>query len=410
MLAQKPAALQLCEELGLGAAHHPVPAAAIGIHPARRTPETDSVAVGARHPAVAGAALLGYGLLPPLARARLALEPLVPRARDLTADESVASFFARRFGPATVPLIAAPLLGGIHAGRIDALSMHSLFPTFVDAEQRHGSVWRAFRRRNSGAPAGGAFRSLSSGMGELVSAIGRRLPPGRVRLAAAAETLTPTADGWRIATAQGDLAARAVILAAPAYAAATAVRPVRRGSFRHCAATSRTCPRSASRLPIRASTSAIPLLGSGFVVSRRGPVRRVTACTWVSSKWAGRAPQGTVLLRAFLGGATDAAAVDLSDDELVRVASGELSGVLGLSGDPGLARIHRWRDAGAQHVVGHLARMARLEARLALHPGLVVAGSGFRAIGIPDCVADGRAAAAAVAAFVSQLPRLGTTG
>jgi protoporphyrinogen/coproporphyrinogen III oxidase len=132
----------------------------------------------------------------------------------------------------------------------------------------------------------------------------------------------------------------------------------------------------------------------------------LTACTWVSSKWAGRAPHGCVLLRGFLGSATDPSAVDLSDDELTDIVVRELSTVLGLSGAPLFARVHRWRDAGAQHTVGHVQRIARLEARLAHHPGLFVAGSGFRAVGIPDCVTDGRSAASAAAEFVRQ--RAGT--
>jgi oxygen-dependent protoporphyrinogen oxidase len=107
-----------------------------------------------------------------------------------------------------------------------------------------------------------------------------------------------------------------------------------------------------------------------------------------------------VLLRAFLGSATDPSAVDLSDEDLTEIVARELGAVLGVSGPPVFTRVHRWRDAGAQHTVGHLARVSRLETRLAHHPGLFVAGSGFRSVGIPDCVADGRLAAAAAAEFV----------
>jgi oxygen-dependent protoporphyrinogen oxidase len=72
-----------------------------------------------------------------------------------------------------------------------------------------------------------------------------------------------------------------------------------------------------------------------------------------------------------------------------------LSAILGITGRPAFTRVYRWKDAGAQHNVGQIARVEEIEARLARYPGLVVAGSGFRSVGIPDCVADGRAAAAA---------------
>ena len=400
VLAQKPAAVQLCEELGLG------PRVITSL-----TPRSAFILHGARLVAIPSPSLLGiplswrgllsYSILSPIARARLAMEPLIPRPRNPPSDESVASFFSRRFGRATVPLIAAPLLGGIHAGRIDALSMHSLFPRFVEAERSRGSVVRAFRRSHAGAAPDGAFRSLSSGMGELVSAIGRRLPPGSVRLASGAATLNRIDNGWRIGTRQGSVDARIVILAAPAYAAARLLASVDQEASALCASVQYVSTVSVA-LAYPRDRVAHALQGSGFVVARGAGGGRLTACTWVSSKWPGRAPQGSVLLRAFLGSAIDPSAVDLSDDELIAIATGELSGVLGLSGPPLLTWVHRWRDAGAQHTVGHLARMTRLEARLAHVPGLYVAGSGFRAVGIPDCVADGRSVAAAAAERLSE--------
>jgi len=144
-----------------------------------------------------------------------------------------------------------------------------------------------------------------------------------------------------------------------------------------------------------------PLDGSGFVVARRSNAGRMTAATWVSSKWDGRAPAGHVLLRAYLGGAHDPGAVDEDDAQLVDIAVRELSAILSITGPPELARVYRWRSAGAQHEVGHLARIAALELRLASLRGLYVTGSGFRATGIPDCVADGRAVAARAAASVT---------
>jgi oxygen-dependent protoporphyrinogen oxidase len=145
------------------------------------------------------------------------------------------------------------------------------------------------------------------------------------------------------------------------------------------------------------------LRGSGFVVARGGGRFRVTACSWVSSKWEGRAPAGHVLLRAFLGGVHDPAAVELTDDALVDIATGELARLLGAAGTPHLERVYRWPDASPQLVVGHHARIARVEERLKHLPGLFVTGRGYRAVGIPDCVADARRAAGAAAEHVTRV-------
>src|SRR6185436_9231614 len=130
-------------------------------------------------------ALAGYSLLSPAARLRLAMEPLIP-ARRIGEDESIGSFFRRRFGAASVDLIAQPLLGGIHAGDIDTLSMRSLFPRLLDAERAHGSI-----RRSPVAPSAAVspFVSLRGGMITLVQALERQLDRGTLRVDAAVHAI-----------------------------------------------------------------------------------------------------------------------------------------------------------------------------------------------------------------------------
>jgi oxygen-dependent protoporphyrinogen oxidase len=110
-------------------------------------------------------------------------------------------------------------------------------------------------------------------------------------------------------------------------------------------------------------------------------------------------------MRAFFGGARDPAVLEGTDDDLVGTARTELAGLLGISAPPTLTRVYRWPDATPQHEVGHLARLSDIERRLGMSPGLFVTGSGFRAIGIPDCIADGRAQASSIAAFLNITSR-----
>ena len=391
MLAQKPAALALCTELGLAPRIIPTspPRTAFvlkrGVLYPLPSPSVLGIPLTTR-------AIARYDLLSPAARARLWLEPFVPAIES--PDESVGSFFRRRFGRATVDLVADPLLGGIHAGDIEALSLRSLFPRFADAETGDGSVLRAFAHAQRPGTGAGLFRSLSSGMGELVAAIERRLPEGSIQYDAPVERIVRQGATWRVAAGGTVTDARAVVLAAPAPVAARLLAPFDDRAAALCSQVPYVSTVSVALAYPRAAI-AHPLNGSGFVVARRQNDLRITACTWVSSKWNGRAPVGQVLLRAFLGGAKDPSAIDLSDERLVDLAWREIGGVLGITQAPSMARVYRWRNAGAQHNVGHLARMQALEARLAALHGMFVAGSGFRAIGIPDCVADGRAAAVA---------------
>lgn len=398
LLAQKPAGIQLCEELGLAPRliSSTPPRTAYVLKHGRLYPLPSPSALGLPW---TWRTIASYDLLPAAARARLAIEPLIPRRQS--GDESVGAFFRRRFGAATVDLVAEPLLGGIHAGDIEALSVKSLFPRFSESEASHGSVLRAFRRSHRPLGTDGLFRALSSGMGELVAAIERRLPAGSVSPSTPVHAIARAEEGWRVSAGDREICGRAVLLAAPAPVAARLLATVDERAAALCAevpyvstaSVALAWPRTAIRHPLE---------GSGFVVARRRNALRITACTWVSSKWAGRAPAGMALLRAFVGGAHDPGAVDLSDEALVDLAHREIAGVLGIEGNPALARVYRWRNAGAQHNVGQTARVEEIDARLALHGGLFVAGSGFRSVGIPDCIADGRAAAAAAARWQEE--------
>jgi oxygen-dependent protoporphyrinogen oxidase len=395
MLAQKPAAIELCEALGLGARLIPTtpPRTAFVLKRGRLYPLPSPSVLGIP---TTWRGIATYGLLSPSARARLALEPLV-RARRDASDESVGSFFKRRFGAESVGLIAEPLLGGIHAGEIERLSMTSLFPRFVEAEARRGSVLRSVRNTRPAGGGDGLFRSLAGGMADLVQALERRMPAESIQRSAAVTSIVRDGDVWRVTTAVGEARARAVILATSARVSASLLRPLDAGAAARCDEVPYVSTVSVALAFPRAAV-AHPLDGSGFVVARNYNAVRMTACTFVSSKWSGRAPAGAVLLRVFAGGAHDPAIVDLADNEIVDLVAGEVAGVLGIKGAPSLARVFRWKHAGAQHNVGQIARTAEIEARLAQLGGLFVAGSGFRSVGIPDCIVDGRAAAQAAAA------------
>jgi protoporphyrinogen/coproporphyrinogen III oxidase len=407
MLVMKPAAIQLCEELGLGphliSTHPPRTAFVVRGHDLFPLPSPSILGIPTTWLGIAR-----YDLLPPLARARLALEPFIPRAAARS-DESVASFFRRRFGPASVDLIGQPLLGGIHAGDVESLSIRSLFPRLVDGEAHHGSVIRAYRRTRANV-AEGFFRSLGSGMGELVQAIERRLPPGVIHFGSAASSIERRNDqGWRVRSGERSIDASAVILATPAFVSAKLLEPIDARAAALCREVPYVSTASVALAWPRASV-AHPLEGSGFVVSRAHSDLRITACTWVSSKWESRAPAGMALIRAFIGGAHDPRAARMEDRDLIDIAVRDLSAVIGVSGPPAIARVYRWLDAGAQHNVGHLARVAQIEQTLSSMPGLQLAGSGFRSIGIPDCVADGRAAAVNAVHAAKLLPGSGGRG
>jgi protoporphyrinogen/coproporphyrinogen III oxidase len=398
LLVQKPAAVTLCRELGI--ADRLV---------STLTPRTAFVLRDGRLHAIAEGSFLGFPItFGALARsrlfslagkARMAGEVIVPR-RTVDEDESIGAFVSRRFGREAVDYLADPLLAGIHAGDVDRLSIQALFPRLVDAERRSGSVIRALRALHVRPSPQGAFVSLPGGTGELVDTLSKALKPDTVVTNARVTNLQRGLD-YAIDSTAGNVQAPCVVLAVPAYVTGTLTRPIDPALADLCDGIPYASTATVA-FGYRRDQVAHPLRGTGFVVPRTEGLA-LLAGTWVSSKWPGRAPEGHVLMRGFLGGGRDPRRLDTSDHELIDTAQRELSELLAISGEPLFTRLYRWTRQSPQYEVGHLQRVVNIERRLNALPGLFVTGSGFKAIGIPDCISDGRATAARAADYVASV-------
>jgi oxygen-dependent protoporphyrinogen oxidase len=142
-----------------------------------------------------------------------------------------------------------------------------------------------------------------------------------------------------------------------------------------------------------------PPIGHGFLVAAREPLA-IDGCTMSSLKWAGRAPDGTVLVRVFVGSHSPGALAG-SDAEIVALVERDLGLLAGVHGAPILARVARSIDQMPKYTVGHLQRVAGANEGLAGLPNLAIAGAAFRGVGVPDCIAQGRAAAERVVEALS---------
>lgn len=344
------------------------------------------------------------------AKLRMGLELVVPKRTYAEGeDESIASFFTRRFGDELTDRLAAPLLGGIFAGDAADLSVRATFPQLVEMEQRYGSLlyamWaRAKERRAQTAghvkgetgekPAPpSVFLTLGGGLGGFVSRLEESLQNTTIRTGTSVVAVRGRpGGGFVVALDSGDaLDADDVVLTAPAFALVPVVESLdavlaeRLSSLRY--ASTATVFLGVERASVQHALDA-----TGFLVPR-SLGRPLLAGTWVSSKWAHRAPPGHALLKAFFGGAWGEDVLEHADDELSGLARSELERLMGPIGAPLFARVYRHRRASPQPILGHLGRMAAIHARLENVPGLYLAGNGFDGTGIPDCIKQAEAVA-----------------
>lgn len=343
------------------------------------------------------APVLGSRLFTLTGKLRMALDLVLPR-RPAGDDESLDAFVRRRLGAEALERVAQPLVGGIYTADPARLSLAATMPRFLEMERRDRSVILAMRRQAKAAAArdSGArwslFASFADGMQTLVDTLARRQPEGAIRLGARVTSLARTTEGgYRLALAGGDtVEASHVVLALPAYASAELLRP-------HDAALA-----DALDGIVYASSAIVTLAyartqirhrldGFGFVVPAIER-RRIIAGSFSSVKYAGRAPAGQVLLRAFVGGALAEDLARLPDAELVALAEAELGDLLGIQGAPNLVRVARHARAMPQYHLGHLARVAAIETAARRLGGLALAGNAYRGVGVPDCIHGGEEA------------------
>jgi oxygen-dependent protoporphyrinogen oxidase len=348
------------------------------------------------------------GLFSWAGKLRIALEPYVPRRTD-PGDESIAEFVRRRLGREAWERLGEPLLGGIHAGDTERLSIQATFPRLVEQERTHGSLVRALRAAaaasgaSAGGPAGGglsAFVSLAGGLSELVDALVARLPASALRTNAPVTAIDRAPGGWKVVCERATFDASAVIVALPAPRAAGIVGVVDAMLAEELAAI-RFVNTAIVLLAFAREQVAHPLDGYGLILPR-AEGRRVTAAGFFSTKFPGRAPEGLVSLRVFLGGAHDPDVTSEDDATLVSTAIRDVEPLLGLGGAPVYTRVCRWPSATPQMELGHRDRVAQIEERLRGLPGLFLTGAGLRGTGMPDTVGDGTAAGNAAAAFAGS--------
>ncbi len=415
-LSEKPWALALCRRMGLESE-------LVGTQDQFRT--TFVVRNGKLEPLPEGFMLLAPTRLGALVRSRIfswpgklrmGLDLVLPRAQQQD-DESLGSFVRRRLGCEALERVAQPLIGGIYTADPDSLSLAATMPRFLQMERDHRSViyalWQAGRKRPQDTKsASGArwslFVTLRNGMQHMVDTLLGRLSLGEVHLncGATAVQLQPgngQDQHWHIGCQDGSsLQADSVVLATPAFQTTRLVRSYDTQLADQLADISYS---SAATVSLAYRREDIPhaLNGFGFVVPAIEK-RSIIAGTFSSIKYPGRAPEGHVLLRAFVGGTLQAEMCNLDDAEMEGVVRQELAALLGVQTAPLFSRIAHYPQSMPQYLVGHLDRVAEIEQRVATHPGLALAGSAYRGVGIADCVRSGEAAATAVVDQLSLKP------
>ncbi len=400
LLREKPWAIELCHQLGLGDELIPTEEGnrrTLLVRDGKVVPVPDAfrlLAPTRLGPFMASRALSWRGRLRALA------DLVLPRRPTSAGDESLASFVRRRLGNEVLERLAQPLVGGIYTADPERLSLAATMPRFLDLERRHRSVILGLMRdmnenRAAATQASGArfsiFLSLRGGLEDLPRALVAALPAQSLRMNCKVQSLTVADAGWQIVTETDTATVDAVIVALPAPRAAEVLEQLD-PEFAGGLAAIRCASTAVINLAYPASAWDKPPLGLGLVVPAREK-RTILAASISSLKYAGRAPDGDTLVRAFVGGALAPETLLTRDDDLIGRVRHELADLLGLRGAPLLTRCTRWLQSMPQYDVGHLERTEALHERARKHRTLALAGNAYDGVSIADCVRSATRAA-----------------
>ena len=337
-------------------------------------------------------AFLTTGLFSWCAKLSLLREPFVGKGEG---EETIARFVERRLGREFLDYAVEPFISGVYAGDPGRLSVQAAVPRIYALERRFGSlilgaIALGKVAKGSGTPAGRLI-SFDQGMSQLPRAIVAKLPPDSCRTGCRVVGIHYSGRGWEVrwesASGSGVCQAEKVVLAVPAAEAADLLEPL----SQEVACLLRTIPYApivSASLAYDRSQVRHPLDGFGFLAPRKEGMQ-ILGGLFSSSLFPGRAPDGKVLITAFIGGSTNPGVVALGDDELIARIQKELAQTLDITGEPSLVRLARHRRAIPQYTLGHLERIANLDRALAAFPGLHLRASWRDGVSVADCIKNG---------------------
>lgn len=416
-ITNKPGAVELCREIGFTDQLIPTDETwrrSLVLRRGKPVPVPDGFMLMAPAKPMA---IITTPLLSAAGKLRLLSEAFIP-ARKSTDDESLANFVRRRFGHQTLDRLVQPLVGGIYTSDPEKLSIQATLPRFPEMEKKYGSVIRGAlagqKRAASDADSAGSgaryglfltARNGLSSMTEAIAAACRQTGRVQIHLSETISDISPNqlnpqsaaehaaSPGWLLKRKnRKDEVFDAVIITLPTHAASRLLAWDQADELREALD---SIPYASSAVVVsghRLTDFNHPLDAFGLVIPDKEG-RKILAVSFTSRKFCGRAPEGCVLLRTFVGGAMQPELMDLNDHQIMEIVRGELTAILGMKHEPVFEQVTRYARAMPQYHVGHAQRVDRIESCLSRFPGIKLAGSAYHGVGIPDSIVSGNMAA-----------------
>lgn len=336
-------------------------------------------------------------LISPIGKLRASMD-LFKKPVEMQGDISVGAFFRQRLGHEVLENLIEPLMGGIYGTNIDQLSLMSTFPEFKRREEQFGSLIRGMRHEKlerqkqrqlyPGAPKG-QFKQFRHGLSSFIEHLTEYVKEQGVKI----NFNTPVNDivssqvGYDIVTDEDKLTFDRILVTTPHQ---TFMQWFDNDPAFDYFKTMDATTVATVVLAFDEKNIENTYDGTGFVIARTSETD-ITACTWTSKKWPFTTPEGKVLLRAYVGKPDDSVVDEHTDEELVDIVKRDLKQMMTFKGSPDFSIVNRLPKSMPQYHVGHMDQVKAIQAHVKEnYPKLRITGAPFEAVGLPDCIQQGK--------------------
>ena len=336
-------------------------------------------------------------LISPLGKLRAGLDLVIPPIK-IENDISVGDFFRKRLGNEMLENLIEPLMGGIYGTDIDQLSLMSTFPDFKYKEESYGSLIKGMKhekrertrkRQLDPSVPKGQFKQFRHGLSSFIEALAKDVEQkgGHIKYNTPVEDIHIHNDKYEIVTHNSRDTFDGLLVTTPHQ---TFMKWFNHDSAFEYFNTMDSTTVATVVFAFDEKNIENTYNGTGFVIARTSHTN-ITACTWTTKKWPFTTPKGKVLLRAYVGKPGDTVVDDHTDEEIVNIARRDLSKMMTFKGDPDFTIVNRLPKSMPQYHIGHMTQIRNIQNHVKRqYNGLRITGAPFEAVGLPDCIQQGK--------------------
>lgn len=319
-----------------------------------------------------------------------ALKDLYTKNETFTKNDSIGSFLEHFLGKELVEKQIAPVLSGVYSGALNGLTIASTLPYLIDYKEKYGSIIKGLEANKQKFKGGGSkFLSFRNGLGTLIDALEEKLGEAEIFKNTKVNKIEKAGSRYQVfLNNQEIIEADYVILSIPHTMAENLIDD---SDLKNKFSELKNSSLISVYVGFRVPDTILPADGTGFITANHHELS-CNACTWTSRKWEHTSKSGNLLVRLFYKSNHPSfpSIKEMDEEKLLEMALGDIHKSLGINKGPVASVVSKWAKQMPNYLITHPKSVEALENKMAAdYHGVILAGSSYYGVGIPDCIENG---------------------